>query len=161
MGLVKPFNMKAFRHVAWLSTGVVLSYLHFDVVSSLVQEQVITGRYAPMALSFFASIVIGAVLCCRAPARAAWQLGAAIASYLPALYSLLWLVAGAQDLLRGDGLPGASLSIMMELPRSDMLMLVMVMTGITVTVSGRLCQRLIAALRVRRNHSDHPSAARG
>lgn len=153
--------MKAFRHVAWLAAGVVLSYLHFDIISSLVQEGMVTGRYSPMLLSLMASALIGVALCWRASARATWQLGAAIASYLPAIYALLWLAAGVQDLLRGDGLPGASLVVMMELPRSDMLMLVMAVTGLTIAASGRLSQRLIVARRTRLKCSRHSSAARG
>lgn len=120
-----------------------MCYLHFEVISLLVNSGQLGGLYAPMALSVLMSVVIGAVFCGAATKRSTWKLGILAMLFQPAVYVFLWGIALCQDLLRTDGLPGKSMSVMGQIGIPWAVFLVMVVTGLIVIVSGRCVARIV------------------
>lgn len=126
---------------AWLACGIILSQMTFNVAAVLSLSGTLPGKIAPVALIAVLAALIGFLLCRRAPRLHTYLLGAAIACYLPAGRALIWFAAFTQDLIRGQGIPGASIKAVMAVSPNFMLMMAMAVIAIVVVITGRLAAR--------------------
>lgn len=135
------------KKAGWLASGVVITYLQFDIFASLVGSGRVSSGYLTFATSIAVSCALGGILCARSSARDACVMGIVISSYLPFLLGMLWLIAGLQDVFRGQGLPGDSLSVMHRLPSIGMLIGFMAVSGVAVTISGLASRWVVRRIR--------------
>lgn len=126
---------------AWLACGVALAHLAFNVAAFLSANGTLSGKIAPVALVAVFAALIGILLCRRAPRGHTYLLGVVIAFYLPASRAVLWIAAFIQDLLRGQGMPGASVKAVMAVSSNSMLMLAIAVMAVFIVIAGRLAAR--------------------
>lgn len=134
--------MELLKKWAWLALGIFLAHVVFYVAAALTVSGVLKGKLAPVGLVVSLAALIGILLCGRASKKNTCLMGFAIAAYMPGIRGLLWGAALTLDVLRRDGLPGLSLTAMINLPANTSLMLIMIIIAFVVTASGLLCARV-------------------
>lgn len=147
--LLLLINRISFKKLAWYCAGIVLSYSHFDLMAHWVVTGFISNSYTSLAVSSSLCLLIGAALCHRHPTKDIAKMGLVIAGYLPAIISILYFAALVQDLLRGQGLPGQSLTVMMSLPNISSLLAMMLTSGVQVFIGGWAAMKLTKKIKNR------------
>ena len=132
--------MYIMRNAAWLACSVVLSQVIFLLVALWVMTSQPGGILMPFVILVSLSVVVGAGLCWKCSRRSVFFMGAAIALYMPATHAFFWVVALAQDLIRGDNLPGPSLQAVGEYPLSLTLLLPYLIIAILAMGGGLIAQ---------------------
>jgi len=138
--------MPFLKKTAWLACGVVLSHLIFHLSLLLVVSGVVSGALIPALMALSLSMIVGFILCRRATRLDVLLMGIAIAGYAPLTRIVLWGAAFIQDVMRGDGLPGASLSVMLNLPTNASVMLVMALIGLFTALAGLAASKRASSL---------------
>lgn len=138
--------MPLLKKTAWLACGVVLSQLIFHLSLLLVVTGSVSGALIPALIALSLSMIAGYALCRRATRLDVFLMGAAIAGYAPLTRGVLWVAAFVQDVMRGDGLPGVSLTVMLNLPTNTGVMLVMALIGLFAALSGLAASKRASSL---------------
>lgn len=127
------------KALAWYASGVVLPAVWFYAAAILAGREVLPLAGA-IGFCLLLAFLTGAALGWRASRARLCRLGAVVALYLPAIYGVLWAAAFCQDVWRGDGLPGRSLSVMSRFPGHSPVMMAMLCLAIALVAGGLMAR---------------------